>query len=351
MRGMKKCKKQSKQHQYQHLDQIKRDRLQALWNSGQAQTEIAEILGVNQSTVSRELRKKWARGYKPKAGTYTAGRGEQIAYVRRYHAKWRWKKINQDQKLEAYIVAKLKLHWNPDEISGRMKKDREPFYASKTAIYEWLHTGRGARYCHYLYSRRHSVKKHNPNKTKRVLIPNRISISERPRGATNRSRYGHYEADTFVSGKKTGSKHAGSVTYERKAKYIGMKKINNLKPASHNQALKEMLNDKKALSVTQDNGIENTKHEKLGIPTYFTDPYSSWQKGGVENAIKMIRRFIPKGCDLKEYTDGDFKRICRILNNKPRKSLGYRTPYEVMHANGLFKTIMKSFNKNYALRG
>lgn len=351
MRGMKKKQRKRGKSQYQHLDQTKRDRIHALWNEGHTQAECAEILQVVQSTISRELRKKWTKGYTSRAGPYDANRAGQIAYLRRYHAKWRWKKINQDARLEAYIVQKLKRHWNPDEISGRMREDRKPFYASKTAIYEWLRTGRGAKYCIYLYSKRHMVKHHNPNKTKRVLIPHRISISERPLGATNRTRYGHYEGDTLVSGKHTKSAAAGSVIYERKAKFIDARRINNLKPVSHNQAVTRMLKHKKALSITEDNGIENTRHYELAVPAYFCDPYSSWQKGGVEHAIKMIRRFIPKGANLTEYTSADFKRVCHILNNKPRKSLGYRTPYEVMYAHNLFTNVPKSFNQKYALRG
>src|SRR3989344_4340548 len=124
------------------------------------------------------------------------------------------------------------------------------YYASKTAIYQWLHTGWGGKYAKYLYTKRSSTKPQNPIKTKRVLIPHRISITERPLGATNRTRFGHWEADTAVSGKKTGSKAALSVAYERKAKFIEARRIPNMKPRSHNLALKQMLANKKALSLT-----------------------------------------------------------------------------------------------------
>ena len=89
------------------------------------------------------------------------------------------------------------------------------------------------------------------------------------------------------------------------------------------------------MSLTQDNGIENTRHEELGVPVYFCDPYSSWQKGGVENANKMIRRFIPKGADIAAYSQEYVSMAVDILNNKPRKSLGYKTPLEVMQKNNL----------------
>jgi len=148
----------------------------------------------------------------------------------------------------------------------------------------------------------------------------------------------------MVSGKKTGSKAAVTIMYERKARYIDAKKIKNLRPGSNKEALNKMKLDKIVKSMTFDNGIENTKHQELNVPTFFCDSYSAWQKGGVENCVKMIRRYIPKGCDINDYSDQDVEFIVTLLNNKPRKSLGYKTPYEVMIEKNLFK-------KEYALRG
>lgn len=334
-----------------HFNQAKRDRLEALRKSGHTQKEIAEILGFNQSAVSRELkrncRKKRIRGGTVN-GPYESTAAEHKALVRREASKYQGMKIENYSLLREYVIEKLRLHWNPDEISGRMKDDDEPFYASKTAIYDWLRSSYGQRYCAYLYSRRYTARKQRKNKSKRTLIPNRIGLESRPLGAANRTRYGHYEGDTMVSAKETRSKAALSVTYERKAKFIDARKIKNMKPESHNRALRAMFQNKKALSLTQDNGIENTRHRELGLPTYFCDSYSSWQKGGVENAVKMIRRFIPKGSDVNDYSDEYVNMVVTILNGKPRKSLGYKTPYEVMIKNNLFKNIN---SENYALEG
>jgi IS30 family transposase len=329
-----------KKKKYEHLNQIKRDRLQALRESGHTQKEIAEILKSNQSTISRELSRN-RRKIKRKGGTingrYESNAAQHKAYLKRYYSKFQLRKINQDNELQKYIVRKLKRGWSPSDISGRMRKDKKKFYASKTAIYEWLRSNRGQRYCKYLYSGRYRAKKYGKKRTKKVLIPNRTSIFLRPKGATNKTRYGHYENDTMVSGKKTGSKAALSVMYEKKARYMDAKKIKNLRPGSNKEAILKMKSDKKVKSMTFDNGIENVKHQELGVPTFFCDPYSSWQKGGVENCVKMIRRYIPKGCDINDYSDRDIKSIVTLLNNKPRKSLGYKTPYEVMVENNLFK--------------
>lgn len=330
----------NKKKKYEHLDQAKRDRLQAMLDGGLKQNKIAEVLKVDPSTICREIERN-RRKIRKKGGTidgrYQAAIAEHKALVRRENSKYQGMKIEQERDLRKYVIEKLRKHWNPDEISGKMKKEKRPLYASKTAIYEWLRSSYGQFWCRYLYSQRYRVRKQNPKKTERVLIPKRIGIELRPRGATNRSRYGHWETDTMVSGKKTKSKAALSVIYERKAKYIDARKIKNLKPMSNVLMIKEMFASKKALSATEDNGIENTRHEELGIPVYFCDPYSSWQKGGVENANKMIRRFIPKGADLNDYSDEYVKILVDVLNNKPRKSLGYKTPYEVMTKNKLFK--------------
>jgi len=227
-------------------------------------------------------------------------------------------------------VAKLEQHWNPDEISGRMKRDREPFYASKTAIYDWLRTSIGDRYVNYLYSGRHYPKRRKGKTAKRYMIPNRIGIEMRPKGATNRTRYGHFEGDTMVSGKKTGSKVALAVVYERKMKYIDARKISSLAPKKFTAGVNAMMNNKYAKTISLDNGIENREHERIIVPAYFCEPYHSWEKGGVENAIKMIRKFLPKGVDLAPYSDDDVRKVIEILNGKPRKSLDYATPQEIM---------------------
>ena len=334
--------KKQKKRSYRHLIQADRDRLQALRDGGVKQKEIAKILKVDPGTISREVsrnRRKYRKkkNIKNKNARYEADTAQHKAYVRRKYAKYQGKNINENKGLKTYIIKKLKKCWNPDEIAGRMKRDRKPFYASKTAIYEWLRTAWGDRYCRYLYSGRHHIKRRKSKVSKKQMIPHRIGIEARPLGAVNRTRYGHYEGDTMVSGKKTGSKAALAVIYERKAKYIDARKLSSLAPKQFTTSVNEMIADKEARTISLDNGIENRQHERIVIPAYFCDPYSSWQKGGIENANKMIRRFIPKGIDLNIYSDDYVRRVIEILNGKPRKSLNYATPYEIMVGKNLFK--------------
>ena len=309
--------------------------MQALRDDGVKQKEIARILDVDPGTISREIsrnRRKYRKkkNIKNRNARYEAGVANHKAYVRRKYSKYQGKQINENKTLRTYIVAKLKKYWNPDEISGRMKRDEEPFYASKTAIYEWLRTVYGQRWCPYLYSKRYYARRRKSKAQKNHMIPNRIGIERRPQGATNRTRFGHFEGDTMVSGKKTGSKAALAVVYERKAKYIDARKISSLAPKKFTAGVNEMIENKYAKTISLDNGIENREHEQIIVPAFFCDPYSSWQKGGVENGIKMIRKFIPKGVDLAPYSDDYVRKVIEILNGKPRKSLNYATPQEIM---------------------
>ncbi|TSC56974.1 MAG: putative Integrase catalytic region [Parcubacteria group bacterium Gr01-1014_18] len=337
-----------KNKKYKHLNQGERDRIEAMIGSGHTQKEIAKILERDEGTISRERlrnKRKTRNKTNKKAGKYEATVAQQKAYVRRRKSKYQGKKINQNNELEKYIIEGLKQHWNPDEISGRMKNENKPFYASKTSIYEWLYSSWGQKYCKYLYSERFKKKKRRKCKLKKTLIPNRIGIELRPEAINKRLEYGHFEGDTVVSGKKTKSKISLAVLHERKSKYTKLQRIASLKPKLFNEAIQTMTTHLIFKSLTLDNGIENTKYEALKTTTYFCDPYSSWQKGSIENCNKLIRKFIAKGSDIGDYSDKYVTLVESILNNKPRRSLGYHTPAEIMTKNNLL------IKKKIALQG
>lgn len=346
-------KQANNKKKHYHLNQFDRDRIEILLNSKYKQKEIAKVLKVNKSTISREIKRnkrkrKGLRGILIDNGKYDASLANHKAYVRRKYAKWQGQVVESNNELKEYIINGLKNHLNPDEISGRMRLENKPFYASKNSIYRWLYSVYGQKYCRYLSSKRFREKP-RISKVKRAMIPNRIGIEQRSINVNN--EYSHYESDTIVSKK---SKKSLAVLYERKTKYVKIKKIKNLKPNSFNKAINEMKNGiKKIKSLTLDNGIENRYWEKLDIDkVYFCDPYSSWQKGGVENVNRMIRRYIPKGTDISKYSNKYIERIVNILNNKPRKSLGYKTPYEVMIENDLLnEKQLKNTTVKVALRG
>lgn len=336
---------------YRHLTQADRDRLQALRDTGTKQRDIARILTVDPATICREIsrnRRKYRRKkhIKNRHARYEAGVANHKAYVRRKYAKYQGKKIEEDVRLRRYVASRLRRSWNPDEIAGKMKETHMPFYASKTTMYEWLRSVWGQRYVKYLYSKRCYVKRRKPKTVAQTMIPNRVSIHERPAYAA--TEYGHYEVDTFVSGRNTGSSAAVAIAVETKADYLVMKKLRGMRPKPFAEAVRNMRRTVIMKSATLDNGIENRDHEAIGTSTFFCDPYSSWQKPHVENGIRLVRWFIPKGSDISQVSETKIARIARILNHKPRKSLGYKTPYEVMVEQELFSTIAQ---ENIALRG
>ena len=320
------------------LSQFERDRIEALLKSGHTQKEVAEIIGRDESTISRErarnARKARIKGKGWQTVDYKASDAQMKADNRRTLAKYRCKKINEDIRLQEYVVAGLRRGWNPDEISGRMKRECQPFYASKTAIYEWLRSAWGQKYCHLLASKQYRPKPRKEKKAGRQMIPNRVGIEAKP--ASSQHEFGHLEHDTFVSGKKTHSKVAVSVLIEPKASYGTGTRIPNLKPTTNERAIQEMLERfAKTKSITRDNGIENKNHQNTKTPSFFCDPYRAVQKPHVENLIKTLRRFFKKGSDLANYTPNQIEFAFAILNNKPRKTLGYKTPLEVMLENDM----------------
>ena len=155
--------------------------------------EIAEALGRSPNTISYEVKNNSVNE------DYDPIKANSKARFRKRMSKFQWMKIEENKDLKKYLIDRLEKHWNPDEISGRMRKEKQPFYASKTVIYEWLRSNRGQRYCRHLYSKRCYVKKRDNNKTTRVMIPERVGIDKRCLGANNRTRFGHWEKDAVVS--------------------------------------------------------------------------------------------------------------------------------------------------------
>lgn len=266
------------------------------------------------------------------SGVYDPIKADAKAKTRRRSTRLKWSKIENNPALKKHIIAKLKKHWNPDEISGNMRECHLPFYASKTAIYQWLFSCWGQRYCRYLYSKRYRRKKRK-FKIKKTTVIGLIPIQMRPDEINLRLESGHWEGDAIVSCKS--GKGGAAVAQERKSKLICAKIVRTLKPKPYVIKLKRMLNGKKALSITFDRGIENRNHLELCLPAYGCDPYSSWQKGGVENGNKMIRRYFPKGADFSKIRQKQMDRIVSIINNKPRRSLGYKSALAVARAEGV----------------
>lgn len=325
--------------QYHHLTLSDRDRMTLLREDGFSMRKIARTLGIAHSTVSREIKRN-ARGagtHHGTPGTYEPAVAHHKAYLRRHLASFRGKKLETTPELRQYVIASLKAGWNPDEMSGRLKRTAAYPYVSKTTIYEWLYSARGQYYCQYLPRARYRPKRRRHPKPG-FTIPDRISIHQRPEAANSRRHYGHWEGDTMVSGKHNYST-TSLVVQERKSRYITAQLIPNLVGGTFSTAVTDLLAGKKVISLTLDNGIENRDHALVTQATkadiFFCDPYSSWQKGGVEHANKMLRAYLPKGSNLGAFDPTYIDWVVTRINNKPRRCLGYKSALELAKEKGV----------------
>lgn len=316
-----------KQRHFRHLDQFDRDRMEALLDAGHTQKAIAGILKVDPGTISRERKRK------RKNGRYEATTAQLKANVRRSNSKHQGMKIEKYPELRGFIIAELRQSRSPDEIAGRMKREKQSPGIGANAIYKWLYSIWGQEYARYLCMKR-KRRKPQKRKPKKEIIPNRINLRQRPK----RGVWCHWEADTMVSPKRAQTTASVAVASAIQEKYLWAAKVKNLKPESMKLAVQQKSVRIRMDTVTLDNGIENRYHEEFGMLTFFCDPHSPWQKPHVENGIGLLRRwFVPKGTDLSKVSEEELQNYVSTLNRKYRKSLHYQSAYEVAEKNGILK--------------
>lgn len=312
-----------------------RQRLECWLRTKQSIRAIAKIMRRDHSVIVRELKRNSLKG---RAG-YRADLAERIFEQRRH--KQRKGKLDKYPELKKYVVGKLKEEWSPDVIAGRLKDEQPKFLAGQTisheSIYHYIYNkdGRYEGLYQYLRQGKNKRQKRYSRKSCKSSIFERVSIHLRPQYIDERKRYGDWESDSVIFSKQ---KTALSVQSERKSKLIRMHKVENKTAEETANAIMktvESLPKELLLTMTFDNGTENAKHREIkkecGIDTYFCDPFASWQKGGVENANKLIRQYLPRKTDLSQLSDRDIYDIQEKLNNRPRRCLNYLSPNEIIN--------------------
>jgi IS30 family transposase len=311
-----------------HINTVDRYEIEILLDRGYSQADISRTLGFDESAISREINKR-----KTESGIYIAKVADHKARVKRSNSKHQGMKIEKFPEIKKRIIKELKEHRSPDEIAGRMKEDKITPTIGTNAIYKWLYSPFGQRYCKYLCTKRYRKKKQK-KKIKREMIPNRIPLELRPELGI------HTEFDTFVNRRRYQSKDCVCVLSDIESKLFVGKKMNDLKPDTMTKSLNEILREIQVDTLTGDNGIENRSHENYLVPAYFCEPHSPWQKPHVENSIGLLRKwFVPKQRNLKTLTQSELDRYTDILNRKYRKSLGYKSAYEVAYRRGIIDSI------------
>lgn len=310
---------------YAHITLVERYQIATLIEAGKTIVEIARYLGRHKSSIYRELsRNRGGRGYRP-------GQAQRLSERRREEASSQPKK---SAALWDYVDSRLELDWSPDEISGRLKSEgRES--VSPEWIYQYIYADKeaGGTLHQHLRCQKKRRKRYASGHERRGQIPHRRDIDERPAEVEDREQVGHWEGDTVV-----GKNHKGSVLtlVERKSLLVRMALLADRKADSVTEAIKECLGKTRHRhTLTVDNGKEFAGHVEveraLGTQIYFAKPYSAWQRGRNEQVNGLIRQYIPKSFDLRQLDDNDMKWIEQRLNNRPRKTLGYRTPNEVFY--------------------
>lgn len=316
---------------YEQLTPEKRYQMDAIFATQPdiTQKEVAQMLGVHPSTVSREL-KRFRQSNPDSPLRYAATVAQKQSDIRRKAAK---KFTKRSKKLLDFFIQQMVLGWSPEQICGFLKRRTNGrISVSHETIYQWLLKDQQIGGGGYTYLRR--AKKLRQKRTsaykQRGKIPNRISIHQRPAIVEKRTEIAHWEGDTVVG---KGKQSAVVTLVER---VTGMTLIRRVEQCASNPVLDAMLDMSNGIfinTLTLDNGKEFSKHEALtkqtGIKVYFADPYSSWQRGTNENTNGLIRQYFPKGTDFLTVTNEQIKEVENALNNRPRKRLGYRTPKQV----------------------
>lgn len=316
---------------YNQLSSEERDKIAVLRATGLKPSGIARILERNKSTICRELNRNRAPIY----DVYLAHKAQERAQKRKQQAAQRPRLKND--LTEQYVISKLKKGWSPEQISGRLPIDHLGFSISHEAIYQYVydpHTWEQVDLVSCLArSHRKRKKRGQGKKHSKSHIPNRVCIDKRPRYIEQRKQPGHWEVDTVISRQ---TKAALAVASERTSRLVKIGKLQQKSASEFRKALNNRLIQyprQMRRTITYDNGSENVEHELinevLGTSSYFCHPYHSWERGSVEYTIGLIRRFLPKKTNFAIIAKEQIKRIETELNNRPRKCLAFKTPFEV----------------------
>lgn len=314
---------------YKELRLEERERIAVLKGIGKSMRQIALDLGRSHATISREI----GRNSCQVAGRrcYLIHRAEMRS--RRRKALRGKRDRLKDPRIRGYVEAKMKLHWSPEQIAGRILIDCPGFEISHEAIYQYVYEKAWELFRYLPRKHKRRRLRFNYRKPKHLAIPGRVFIGGRPEEINQRLVFGHWEADSMVSRANSVSLH---ILLERKSRYVKITKmLCNSSRSVRDAILRRLapLPSSFRLSLTYDNGTENFEHRtinrELQTQSYFCRPYHSWEKGSVENSIGLIRRLIPKKSDLETIPSLEISQIENLLNNRPRKCLNYQTPREV----------------------
>jgi IS30 family transposase len=283
---------------------------------------IAKRLSRSPSTISRELKRN-----RRKSGVWTAPVAHEQSHARLRRVR---RKSHFDGETRAFILSKIKEEWAPDQIENWLKLHQGPSIAAKT-IYRWIKKERragGELYQHLRQARKRRRKAYR-SKDSRGKLAGKRPIETRPIEAQERLRYGDFEID-LVLGKVT--KHCALTLVDRMTRFSVIRKLKNKTTDEVNRVLTPLIAEFRIKTLTADNGCEFHGYKKVedatGVQFYFATPHHSWERGTNENTNGLIRQYLPKGLSMQPFSEEYFGFVEGRLNNRPRRILGYKTPWE-----------------------
>lgn len=311
-----------------HLTREQRYAISVMYRQGCSQKEIAQAIGKDKSVISRELKRNANL-----KGKYSFEYAQDMATLR----KERYKKPRKlTECLKKDIIKFIKQGWSPEQITGRLRCENKA-YVSHERIYQIIRKDKAEGGVLYQYTRHKLKHRKRVVSGKRLPIKNRIGIEHRPEIVNQRGRFGDWEIDLII-----GKDNKGAILtmVERKTAYFMMQKLEHGKNAKQlaKVAWKLLFPYKDFVhTITGDNGSEFAEHQaiakSLNAGFFFTDPYSSWQKGLIENTNKLIRQYIPKETNFNEFNEQQIKEIQYKINNRPRAKLNFYSPKEIFFLN------------------
>ena len=307
---------------YTQLTQEQRYQLDALMKADFSQRQVAAELSVHPSTISRELRRgRGRRGYRPEQA-HEKARARQLRRYQPRSAAATWR----------LVASLLRQEWSPEQIAGRLRREGRA-RLSHERIYQHIYADKAKGGTPHQHLRCRKVRrKRYGSYSRRGQLPNRTGIEQRPEVVAAKRRIGDWEADTII-----GKGHTAALVslVERKSKLTRLGCVARPTAAAVARAAVTLLMPvaAKVCTITSDNGREFAQHQEiaaeLGARFYFAHPYASWERGVNENTNGLVRQYFPKDLAFTSITDAQVRRAQERLNNRPRKTLGYRTPNEV----------------------
>lgn len=300
---------------YKHLTYEERVKIEGYLADNKSYREIARLLSRSVNTISYEVRNNRVKQ------AYRAKKAHHKAYHKRWLSKKTCLKVAMNTNIQSFVEECLRFYWSPERISGYLK--RIGIVCSTKAIYKYISHRGLERYLFWSWNNKKPGRKHYRNgKTH----DGRRYINQRPSVETS----GHYEADFIVS---SSSSYVLLAVVDIYTRHTTIRKLPNRKHAVVRRAFKSVLKGKIVKSLTLDNDIAFNCWKQIEADTkttiYFTHPYSSWEKGLVENTNRWIRCFVPKKTDIRYVSLSEIQNIQSYLNHTPRQCIGYKTSYEL----------------------